>query len=252
MSALTSNRTFASEFWSGVRLGVPVFVASAPFAVLFGAIAVKNGFTIAETVLMSATIYGGASQMVGIELFGQHTAPWLIVFAIFAVNFRHTLYSAAVGRRIRHWSAAQKILGFFFLVDPQYAETERRAESGREITFVWYMGMVAAIYPFWIVGTWLGAAFGSLIPDTHELGLDFLLPIYFLGLVIGFRKRPFWLPIVITAAVVSVIAHKLVGSPWHISIGALAGVALAASMPVNPEARAAYDEPPADDAGESV
>ena len=252
LSTITSNRAFASEFWRGVRLGIPVFVASAPFAVLFGAIAVKNGFTPAETVLMSATIYGGASQMVGIELFGQTTPPWLIVFAIFAVNFRHILYSAAVGRRIGHWTGVQKAIGFYFLVDPQYAELERKAENGERISFVWYVGMAAPIYILWIVNTWLGAVFGSLLPDAHALGLDFLLPIYFLGLVVGFRKRPLWLPIVIAAAVVSVIAHNLVGSPWHISIGALAGIALAAAMPVSPEARAAYDEPPADGAGESV
>ncbi len=38
--------------------------------------------------------------------------------------------------------------------------------------------------------------FGGLIANPHALGLDFLLPIYFLGLVMGFRKRPFWLPVV--------------------------------------------------------
>ena len=31
--------------------------------------------------------------MVGIELFGQKIAPWLVVLSIFAVNFRHVLYS---------------------------------------------------------------------------------------------------------------------------------------------------------------
>ena len=45
----------------------------------FGALAVENGFTVAEATLMSATVYGGASQMVGIELFGQKIAPWLVV-----------------------------------------------------------------------------------------------------------------------------------------------------------------------------
>ncbi len=253
MSAVTTtSRFFASELGRGMRLGVPVFVASAPFAVLFGAIAVRNGFTPAEAVMMSATIYAGASQMVGIELFGHTIAPWLIVFSIFAVNFRHILYSAAVGRRIGHWSAAQKIVGFFFLVDPQFAEAERKAEDGERISFVWYMGMAIPIYVFWVVNTGLGAVFGSLIPDTHALGLDFLLPIYFLGLVVGFRKRPLWLPVVIAAAIVSVLAYRFVGSPWHVSIGALAGIALAAAMPVTNEAREAYDAPPPNDAGASV
>lgn len=225
-----SNRR--NEFWQGVRLSVPVVVASAPFAILFGALAVDNGFSVAEATLMSATIYGGASQLVGIELFGQHVAPWLVVLSIFAVNFRHVLYSAAVGKHIDHWPFLKQVIGYFFLVDPQYAEAERRGESGREVTFAWYMGMALPIYVFWVAESALGALFGRLIPDPHAIGLDFLLPIYFLGLVMSFRKRPRWLPIVVASAVASMIAYRTVGSPWHVTIGALAGVLLAAALPV--------------------
>lgn len=222
-----------SEFLRGMRFGAPTFVAAAPFGLLFGALAVDNGFSVFEAVLMSATIYAGASQMVGIELFGQNIAPWLIVFSIFAVNFRHILYSAAVGRRVPQWSFGKKAAGFFFLVDPQYAEAERKGERGEEIRFSWYMGMAIPIYVFWVIEAWLGATFGGLIPDMHALGLDFLLPIYFLGLVMGFRQRPLWLPVVIASAIASVIAFKTVGSPWHVSIGALAGILLAAFLPVS-------------------
>ncbi|MGI6856791.1 AzlC family ABC transporter permease [Mesorhizobium sp. 1B3] len=229
-------RSGTSQFLRGARLGMPVVIASAPFAVLFGALAVDNGISVFEATLMSATIFAGASQMVGIELFGHDIPPWLVVFSIFAVNFRHVLYSAAVGRRIAHWTFLQKTIGFFFLVDPQYAEAEGKAERGESVGFAWYMGMALPIYLFWVVESALGAIFGRLLPDTHALGIDFLLPIYFLGLVMGFRKRPLWLPIVVASAVVSVIAYKFVGSPWHVSIGAAAGVALAAAMP--PRARA--------------
>jgi predicted branched-subunit amino acid permease len=210
---------------------MPVVIASAPFAVLFGALAVDNGMSVFEATLMSATLFAGASQMVGIELFGQNIAPWLVVFSIFAVNFRHVLYSAAVGRRIAHWTFLQKAIGFFFLVDPQYAESESKAERGESVGFAWYMGMALPIYFFWVVESAFGAIFGGLLPDTHALGIDFLLPIYFLGLVMGFRKRPLWLPVVVASAVVSVIAYRYVGSPWHVSIGAAAGIVLAAAMP---------------------
>ena len=118
-SQAIAERSRASEFWQGVRLSTPVVVASAPFAMLFGALAVDNGFSVVEAILMSATVYGGASQMVGIELFGQHVAPWLIVLSIFAVNFRHVLYSAGIGRRIAHWPVVQQALGYFILTDPQ-------------------------------------------------------------------------------------------------------------------------------------
>ena len=230
-----NSGTTASEFWAGVRVGFPVTVASAPFAFLFGVIATDNGFSVWEAVLMSATVYAGASQMVGLELFGQAIAPWLVVVSIFAVNFRHVLYSAALGRRIGHWPILQQTVGFFVLTDPQYAEAEIKGEAGEKVTFAWYIGMGAIIYVPWVIESGLGAMFGKLIPDTHALGIDFLLPIYFLGLVMGFRKRPMWLPVVIVSAIVSVIAYRTVGSPWNVSIGAAAGILLAAAMPVRME-----------------
>ncbi|AZO62287.1 MAG: AzlC family ABC transporter permease [Mesorhizobium sp.] len=220
-----------SDFWDGVRMSMPVVVASAPFAILFGAIAVDNGFSVLEAFLMSALIFGGASQMVGIELFGQHVAPWLIVLSIFAVNFRHVLYSAGIGRRMAHWPLLQQALGYFILTDPQYAVAEARAASGQSVGFVWYLGLGLPVYVFWVAESALGAVFGKMIPDTHALGIDFLLPIYFLGLVLGFRKRPLWLPVVVASAAASIVAYKTVGSPWHVSIGAIAGVLLAVILP---------------------
>jgi predicted branched-subunit amino acid permease len=232
MSAETlTEKSVASDFWDGVRLSIPVVVAAAPFALLFGAIAVDNGLSVLEATLMSALIFGGASQMVGIELFGQHVAPWLIVLSIFAVNFRHVLYSAGIGRRIAHWPVISQALGYFVLTDPQFAVAERKAEAGETVGFAWYMGLGLPVYVLWVIESALGAVFGKLIPDTHALGIDFLLPIYFLGLVLGFRKRPLWLPVVIASAAASIVAYKTVGSPWHVSIGAVAGVLLAVILP---------------------
>ena len=64
-------------------------------------------------------------------------------------------------------------------------------------------------------------------PNPHALGLDFLLPIYFLGLVMEFRERRLWLPVVLASGMTSVLASIYIGSPWHISIGAFAGIVLA-------------------------
>ena len=225
------------QFLDGARVCVPPTVASAPFGLLFGALAVDNGFSVAEACLMSITVFAGASQMVGLELFGQKVAPWLIVLSIFAVNFRHVLYSASLGRRIGHWPVWQQALSFFVLADPPYAEAERRAEQGRPITFAWYMGVGTMLYVCWQIETLLGAVFGGMIPNKQALGVDFLLPIYFLGLVMGFRRRPRWLPVVLASSLASMLAFHLIGSPWHVSAGALAGIVLAAALPLQEAAR---------------
>ncbi len=227
------ENVFANDVRRGLKSGLPIVISSAPFGMLYGALAVDNGFSVSEAVWMSALVFGGASQLVGIELFDQHVAPWLIILSIFAVNFRHLLYSPALGRRISHWPLFQKVLAFFLLTDPQYAEAETRGQGGDEVSVAWYMSMGLLIYVFWVLDSWIGATFGSLIADPHALGLDFLLPIYFFGLVLGFRKRPLWLPVVAVSATASIVAYKTVGSPWHISIGALAGVLLAVVMPVS-------------------
>lgn len=221
-----------SGFLDGVRTGAPIVVSFIPFGLLFGALAVDNGLSVAETVAMSVLLFAGASQLVGIELFGQKVAPWLIVFSIFAVNFRHILYSAAIGRRIRRYAFWQKAVAFFFLTDPQFAEAEKRTETGEPLTFGWYMGMALTCYASWVGLTWLGALFGRMIPDTQAFGLDFLLPIYFTGLLMGFRKRPMWLPVIVTSGIASIVALRFVGSPWHVSLGALAGIALAVVLSV--------------------
>ncbi len=57
-----------------------------------------------------------------------------------------------------------------------------------------------------------------------------------MGLVLGFRHRSFWLPVVVTSASASILASKTIGSPWHVSVGAIAGVLLAAFF--SPAARA--------------
>jgi predicted branched-subunit amino acid permease len=223
----------SEEIRDAARRGLAIIVSAAPFGILFGAVAVDNGLTIAEATLMSATIYAGASQLVGVELFDHHVAPWLVVLSIFAVNFRHVLYSAAIARHIQHFTLWQKITGLFLLVDPQFAETERRGDSGIRVSFVWYLVLGLCVYIPWFFLTIIGGLLGNLIGDPKAIGIDVLLPIYFMGLVLGFRSRANWLPVVAASGVGSVLALHFVGSPWHVSLGALAGIAVAAFMPLD-------------------
>ena len=157
---------------------------------------------------MSATVYAGASQMVGIELFGHNVQPWLIVLSVFAVNFRHILYSAAIARHIRHFSAAAEIL---HLLPAGRSTIRRNRETGRSAASRSPLPGISAsaliIYLPWQMMTLLGAIFGQMIGDPRAIGLDVLLPIYFMGLVLGFRKRDNWLPVVAVSSLASVAAY---------------------------------------------
>ncbi len=226
-----------SEFFSGMRRSLPVLISAAPFGALFGAVAVDNGFTVGEAVFMSAIVFAGASQMVGLELFGQNVAPWLIVLSILAVNFRHILYSAAIGKHLNFGAEWKRHLAFFMMTDPQFAEAESKVQRDGSVSFAWYLGCGLPVYFSWPVLAWVGASFGKLIPDPAMFGLDVVLSIYFFGVLLTTRKRALWVPVVAVSALTSIAAWHTIGSPWHVSVGAIAGVVVAAVL-VKPVVRA--------------
>lgn len=220
-----------TTFQSGIRLGLPVALTIIPFGALFGAIAIDNGLSLLEATLMSGVIYAGASQLVGIDLFNQNLPAWLVVLSIFAVNFRHILYSAAMVRIVPEWSFTRKAFGFFFLVDPQFAESVRLKETDGRVSFRCYMGYAAIVYLLWMLSTVMGASLGNLIGDPKAAGFDVLLPIYFMGTLLGFRMRANFYPVMLASAVGAIAAYHFVGSPWHVSIGAVVGIFLAVVLP---------------------
>ena len=218
-----------SEISDGLKLFVPLFAVTSPFGLLFGAVAVERGLSGAEALMMSATMFAGASQFVALDQW-QVPPAWLaIVVAVFAVNFRHVLYGASIGRKMGAFGRLQKTLAFFFLVDPQWAAVEVRAEEKPQgLRPAYYFALALPLYVAWVFSTWLGTVFGNLIENPEAFGIDLVLPVYFLGLTMGFRKRANWLPVVMASALASVLVYLTLGSPWHISLGAAAGILVAA------------------------
>lgn len=234
------KNTTRREIFDGLRDAMPVTVASSSFGILFGALAIKSGLDIWQTIFASATIFAGASQFVFLELYALKVPGWSILLSVLALNFRHVLYSASLGRKMQHFSFLQRYGTFFFMVDPMFGSAEDRAQShGLTPSYIISYGLL--MYLSWILFTAMGAWFGALIEDPNQFGLDLLMPIFFLTLVMGFRKRPNWLPVVCASGVVSVVVYWLLGPPWHISIGALAGILLAVIIG-KPEEQALGDD----------
>lgn len=200
----------------------------------------NNGLTFGETLLSSASVFAGASQFVFLDLYGQQAPVWSVLLAVFAINFRHVLYSASLGRYMGGFSPAQKYSAFFFLCDPLFGAGEIRAQK-QSLNPSYYFGYGIPLYFVWIGFTALGAGFGKLITNPDAFGFDMLLSIYFLSLLMGFRSRPNWLTTVLASGVTSVLVYQTIGSPWHIMLGALVGIAFAVMIGKPKEAKVRSD-----------
>jgi 4-azaleucine resistance transporter AzlC len=226
-SSAISNQT---EWMDGFRDFLIVLMPIVTFGIMFGAASSAAGYSIGISVWNSAAVFAGASQFVFLEVYKEGIPAWSVVLAVFAVNFRHILYSAAIADKLRHFTKWQKFFGFFLLTDLQFATTENRYSNfkgKRVITPSYYFGFGIFCYALWIIGTLIGAIFGALIKDPSLIGLDFVLPIYFLSILMGFRKRARFLPVVLVSGAVSLLVKNTLGAPWHISFGALAGISAA-------------------------
>lgn len=218
------------EWLSGFRDFMVVMLPVLAFGTMFGAASSAAGHSIWVSLWASVSIFAGASQFVFLEVYSLGVPAWSVVLAVFAVNFRHILYSAAAARKIKSYPPLARIFAFFLLTDLQFAAIENRASilGGKlPVSPYYYFGFGIPSYALWIVATGLGALSGALIKDPAVIGLDFVLPVYFLSILMGFRKRDLFAPVVLASGLVSVLVERTVGAPWHISLGALAGVGIA-------------------------
>ncbi len=221
------SQSTRAEVLAALRALAPILMAVVPFGMVYGAIAIGSGISLAETMGLTATVYAGASQLAALQLLGLGAPLWSVLLTVAALNFRHVLYSAAIGRHLTRFSGVEKAVAFFFLVDPMFGAAESRAVR-HPLTKTFYFTYALALYCGWVLSSLVGALFGALIEDPKTYGLDFILPVYFLALLMTFRGRDQFYPVAFAAAIVSMGVYLTIGAPWHVTAGGLAGIAVAA------------------------
>lgn len=173
--------TARSAILAGIRDVAPALLGSVPFGLAFGAAAIEFGFTPVQTIMMSALVFGGASQFAALELLGRGASPPIVIIAIVIVNTRFLMYSASMASFVRSFSAAWKGLVAFLLTDMSYAFAMAEFPD-RDGTEKWYyLGMGVPVWVALVVTTVAGVIVGAQIPDGAEIG--FVIPLVFIGLL---------------------------------------------------------------------
>jgi predicted branched-subunit amino acid permease len=210
----------------GVHAAIPAFPGFIMFALAFGAAAAQKGLSLGETLGLSAFVYAGASQMVGLEIWQQVWTPTTIltIMTVTAiVNARMILLSATLQPWLKGEPLARSALNLFLITEAGWLiGTRYHSEGGRDIGVLLGCGLI--LWLVWLLATFTGFFAGALVPEPRRFGLDLVMPIFF-----GVMLVPLWkgakpaLPWII-AGLVSLIVHALVPGYLFIIAGALAGV----------------------------
>lgn len=224
------RQTALSDFRAGAMATLPAAVAGVPFALLIGALAAEKGLSIAEAGLMSALVFAGSAQFIGLDNWQSPPAWFLLGLIVFAVNTRHIVMSASILRHMGGFSVPSRVLALLFLADEVWAFAEARAARTR-LSPAFYAGLVAFFYASWVLGTMAGVLIGGVIRDPKAYGLDFAFIAMFVGLIAGFRGRPGFALSIGVSAVVATLVHLIAPGPQSIIAGAVAGVAAVTLRP---------------------
>ncbi len=90
-TVLPSDSSRRSEFLSGVRAQLPLLVGVAPFGLAYGAFAIERGLSAGLAQSMSAIVFAGASQFIGVQVLAGGVPGVMIVLTTALVNVRHLL-----------------------------------------------------------------------------------------------------------------------------------------------------------------
>jgi predicted branched-subunit amino acid permease len=211
------------SFWAGVRAEFPLLVGVFPFGLIYGALALASGLSIAAAQSMSSIVFAGSSQFITAQLTHEGAPGLLIVLSIAVVNLRHMLYSASVAPYVRDLPMRWKALLAYLLTDEAYAATILHYEAvGILPTGHWFfLGAGFSLWFTWQVSTACGIFLGAAIPAAWPL--DFALPLTFIAMVVPVLKDR---PAVAAALSAGAAALLASGLPFRLGLilAALTGI----------------------------
>ena len=221
--------TRRSEFIAGFKDTLPMVLGAIPFAIIFGAFAIKVGLSPTATIGMSLFVFAGSAQFIGAGLVAQNTSVAIIVLTTFVVNLRHVLYSASLGPYMKNLPQKWLLPLAFWLTDETYAVVIRRYTHDDHSPYKhWYhLGSSVFMYINWNICTVLGIVAGQRLSGLTGLGLDFAMVVTFIGIAIPLVINRPMLVCAIAAGVTGILTNHM---PNKLGLMVAAIIGIAAGM----------------------
>ena len=101
----------------------PHMLSVIPFGIICGAIGVELGFSPYLVYGISLIIFGGASQIVFLQLLSGGASSLIAVTSVGIINSRHLLYGAVLSEYLNKLSFIKKLFISYIVVDQAFAES---------------------------------------------------------------------------------------------------------------------------------
>ena len=206
------------------RAAAGIGLYAGAFGITFGAVAVRAGLSVMQTVALSAVMFTGASQFTLVGVLAAGGSLLAGVSAALLLGLRNAFYGLPVTRIVRP-RGLRRVGAAHFVIDEStaMAVAQPAARAGRYA--FWATG--GTLYVLWTLGTLAGALIGGGI-NTSALGLDAAAPAIFLALLWPQLSRERGAAVALGAAAVALALVPFV--PAGLPVIAAAAVAILAGL----------------------
>ena len=124
----------------------PHLLSVIPFGIIFGAIGIELGFDPIMTYATSLIIFGGASQIVFLQLLSGGASSLIAITSVGVINSRHLLYGAVLSEYLNKLSLIKKFFISYFIVDQGFAVSNIYFKKNKGQNFNHYQSYFFVIY----------------------------------------------------------------------------------------------------------
>ena len=176
-------------FSRGMLDVAPHMLSVIPFGIICGAVGVELGFNPYLVYAMSIIIFGGASQIVFLQLLSGGASSLVAVTSVGVINSRHLLYGAVLSEYLDKLTFIKKLLISYVVVDQGFAESTKFFKKNKTEEYLHYhlIGTGLTLWVCWQIATLSGIILGSFVPE--ELELKFTIPLTFIALLVQDLKK---------------------------------------------------------------
>ena len=213
-------------FFKGIVDVSPLMIPVVPFGIIFGVFAIDLGLTPMTTIAMSFIIFGGASQIIFLQLFSAGASSLIILSSVGAVNSRHLLYGAVLSEHMSGFKMTWKIIISYFLVDQAFAVTNSYLKKSTDKDKAFHsFGAGATCWVIWQITTIIGIFLGSIIPE--KLGLSFAVPLTFLALIVDDLRKLINIIVIIISGLIATLGYEIIPFKAYVIVAAISGLIIA-------------------------
>jgi predicted branched-subunit amino acid permease len=200
-----------------------VLLAVFPFGLITGVAMVASGIPPWMAMLMSLTVFAGASMIASAQLMASGTPLALVLLATAFINLRFMMYSATLRPHFARAPLRWRLLVGYLVADNVVGLSAGRfadhPDDASKLEF--FLGVGAVIWVVWQLAVAAGIGIGAGLPASWRL--EFAAPLAFIAMSVPLVRDRAMLAAALASGVTVILAN---GLPLRLAIpcAALTGI----------------------------